>query len=162
MTKVDFYVLPQPGEAARQMFICRLLNKLLGGDQTVFIRTRDAQSAIQLDEFIWANKPEWFLPHQIAATAPEVSEDRKGATETLSPLPEQVEIGYPDATGNENCGLHHDVLVNLAPEIPSYFSSFQRLIEVVSQDTDVLEQTRINFKFYRDRGYPIDTHKLEG
>ncbi len=50
--------------------------------------------------------------------------------------------------------------VNLASEPPSYFSRFERLIEVVTGDEDDRASGRARWRFYRDRGYPIQTHDL--
>ena len=43
----------------------------------------------------------------------------------------------------------------------SFFSRFQRLIEIVSaDDADDKQQARERFRYYRDRGYEIRTHDL--
>jgi len=66
-----------------------------------------------------------------------------------------VQIGW-----HAEPGQHHDVLINLAAEIPEYFSRFERVFEVVSQDPAVLNATRSHYKFYQDRGYPLKRHDL--
>ncbi len=151
MTKIDFYVLPADHEQIRHEFVCRLLHKVMARDVNVFIRTESRAYAEQLDTFAWQHKPEWYLPHQLLDP---------NSTTADTPVGPSIDIGFPDENGGENCGFHHDIIINLAPNVPPYFSSFQRLIEVVNQDSKILEQTRLNFKFYKDRGYPIDTHKL--
>ena len=55
---------------------------------------------------------------------------------------------------------HDEVLINLRPEWPPFFSRFQRLIEIVSLDEEDRSQARARFKFYRDRGYEIKSHDL--
>jgi DNA polymerase-3 subunit chi len=55
---------------------------------------------------------------------------------------------------------HDDVLLNLRSELPSFFSRFQRLIEIVSIDEQDRRLARERFKFYRDRGYDIRSHDL--
>ena len=56
--------------------------------------------------------------------------------------------------------LHDEVLLNLRPEWPPFFSRFQRLIEIVSFDDGDRATARERFRFYRDRGYEIRTHDL--
>ena len=53
-----------------------------------------------------------------------------------------------------------EVLINLRAEWPPFFSRFQRLIEIVSLDEQDRGQARERFKFYRDRGYAIQSHDL--
>jgi DNA polymerase-3 subunit chi len=57
---------------------------------------------------------------------------------------------------------HEEVLVNLRPEWPPFFSRFQRLIEIVGTDGEDRAQARERFRFYRNRGYEIHTHDLSG
>jgi DNA polymerase-3 subunit chi len=56
--------------------------------------------------------------------------------------------------------LHDEVLLNLRPEWPPFFSRFQRLIEIVSLDERDRVDARERFRFYRERGYEIRTHDL--
>ncbi len=66
-----------------------------------------------------------------------------------------IEISF-----DNECLEHHDVLINLADKLPPYFSRFKRLAEIVIQETAVLKNTRENYTFYQQRGYPTDHHKL--
>ena len=54
----------------------------------------------------------------------------------------------------------HEVLINLAPSVPSFFSRFERVAEVVNQDAAIKLAGRERFRFYRDRGYALETHTL--
>jgi len=44
--------------------------------------------------------------------------------------------------------------------MPSYFSRFRRVVEIVTRDSDDRALARDRFRFYRDRGYEITTHDL--
>ncbi|MYM62987.1 DNA polymerase III subunit chi [Pseudomaricurvus sp. HS19] len=140
MTRVDFYILPQTDTADRLDFTCRLVQKAQALGSSVYVAVNDQTEAQQLDQLLWSFRPESFIPH-----------DCEGSEERQAP----VLIGY-----GEDCGQHHDLLINLKQQIPAYFSRFQRLAEVVCQQPDVLESTRRNYAFYRDRGYPIHSHNL--
>ena len=52
------------------------------------------------------------------------------------------------------------VLINLAAEVPIFFSRFERLIECVDHDSAVKSASRERFRFYRDHGYPLNTHNI--
>ena len=53
-----------------------------------------------------------------------------------------------------------DVLVNLANDIPAFFSRFNRVAELVAGDDTQREAARARYRFYKDRGYTLNTHKL--
>ena len=55
---------------------------------------------------------------------------------------------------------HNDLLINLNLEIPSFFSRFQRVAEVVTHDPDSLAALRKSWTFYKDRGYQLEKHDL--
>ncbi len=50
---------------------------------------------------------------------------------------------------------HHQLLISLHDETPSYFSRFERVIEIVGADEADSLRGRARFKFYRDRGYEL-------
>ena len=52
MSRVDFYVLSQPGEQARQLFACRLAEKAYRLDHTVHIVTQDRATAERIDDLL--------------------------------------------------------------------------------------------------------------
>jgi DNA polymerase-3 subunit chi len=57
-----------------------------------------------------------------------------------------------------------DVLINLQKQHPPFFSRFRQLVELVGMDEEDKIAARQRFKFYRDRGYQIqsiDVSKLE-
>ena len=56
--------------------------------------------------------------------------------------------------------VHEEVLINLRNDLPSYFSRFRRVVEIVTADADDRAQARDRYRFYRDRGYEITTHDL--
>ncbi|MGB1191745.1 MAG: DNA polymerase III subunit chi, partial [Pseudomonadales bacterium] len=55
---------------------------------------------------------------------------------------------------------HHDVLVNLTEETPECFSRFTRVAEVVMSTDEAKAKSRQRYKYYRDRGYPLEVHNL--
>ncbi len=141
MTRIDFYVLQQDTERSRLVFAARLCEKAYHQDMSVMILAPTTEVAAELDTLLWDFKPESFIPHADIATA--------------GNEPRTVLI----SSGEDNIN-HHGLLINLGLEVPKMFSRFQRVAEVVVQTEKVLKATREQYGFYRQRGYPVNSHKI--
>lgn len=143
MTRVDFYLLQDggaDGEAAKLALACRLTDKAYRLGHKVYIYTPDTELAARLDDLLWVQNPGSFIPHHIYKDG-----------EALAP----VAIGaVPPPTALD------EVLVSLSPEVPDFFSRFARVAELVGTDENEKAQSRARFRFYRDRGYALQTHTL--
>ncbi|WP_246124884.1 DNA polymerase III subunit chi [Exilibacterium tricleocarpae] len=147
---MDFYILAAESAAARLAFTCRLIDKARRLDKRVFVATGDTRQTAALDQLLWSFRPESFIGHSAV--------DRDAADADVRALaPSPVLISHRPA-GDD----HHDLLINLGDAVPGYFSRFERLAEVVIQVPEILQATRNNYTFYRDRGYPIQSHHLGG
>lgn len=143
MTRVDFYVLDSADPRARAVTACRLAEKACGQGLKVYIHTASEDDSQQLDELLWTFRAGSFLPHAI-----------HDAVHGEAP---PVLIGHDhEPTG------HTDVLINIAHEVPLFFGRFQRVAELVDQQETHLAQARERYKFYRERGYPLNSHQLKG
>jgi DNA polymerase-3 subunit chi len=139
MTRVDFYILQQAEDFARVQFVCRLVEKAWQLGNRVLIHAASSAAAQQLDNALWTFRLDSFIPHDVLPAM------------QLSP----VHIG-----SGEDSGSHHDLLINLGASIPGFFSRFERVAEVVTQEPDMLAQSRERFRFYRERGYALETHNI--
>lgn len=139
MTKVDFYILENP--SAQQQFVCRLAEKAWQQGHRVFIHTADASQSRQLDDLLWTFRDGSFMPHSL--------DDAAGADRV------SVHIGHSGEPQH-----HDDVLINLNREVPLFFSRFHRVAEVVAGNEQDKQAGRERFRFYRDRGYPLDSHTI--
>jgi DNA polymerase-3 subunit chi len=139
MTQVDFYVLPDNTSEARWLFACRLIEKVYKMGMDILVSLDNAEQAQAFDQLLWTFKPESFIPHQVI--------DGKH--------PAAVQITF-----TEEAGDHHGLLLNLSSNIPSWFSRFERVSEIVIQEENALKTSRERFSFYKGRGYPIETRKL--
>jgi DNA polymerase III subunit chi len=139
MTRVDFYLLPSTDETARLRVVCRLADKIFGLGQQLHIHTADAQQAQKLDRLLWTFQDISFLPHSLAGS------------ESAGP----ITVGHDNAPAAGG-----DVLINLAPDTPHFFSRFERVAEVVDEQPEVRAAGRTRYRFYRDRGYPLQHHQL--
>lgn len=61
---------------------------------------------------------------------------------------------------NQLPGIDRTFLINLASEVPAFFSRFRQTIEIVDQRESIREQARHRYQFYQQRGYPLQHHNL--
>ncbi len=141
MTRVDFYVLEDAAPQGRERLACRLADKAFRLGQPVYIHTRSRDHAAALDDLLWTFRAGSFVPHELYGAADAAD----------SP----VLIGHEDPPGHA-----HTLLINLADTVPSFFSRFERVLEMVDQNQDNKLAGRERFRFYRDRGYALHTHTL--
>jgi len=141
MTQVDFYILNGTQPGALPLFTCRLAEKAYKQGHQVYIHTDSGQQLQQLDDLLWTFRDGSFLPHGIHPAA--------------TPGEQPILLGHGD--GPEGPG---DVLLNLAAEVPSFFSSFNRVAELVGGDDRQVAAARSRYRFYKDRGYTLKTHNL--
>ncbi len=145
MTRIDFYILPDNTANGRELFACRLAEKVYKMGHSLYLHTATSEQAKQLDDLLWRYKESSFLPHVIEG-------------EQQHNLP-PILIGHHTETPTEPHS-HSDVLINLAPSVPGFFSRFERVAELINQADDLKAAGRERFKFYRDRGYLLETHNL--
>jgi len=141
MTEVDFYVLKDKAPLAGMQFTCRLTEKIFKDGHQIYINTASEQQLRQLDDLLWSFRQGSFLPHAVYK-----SND-----------PETTPILLGHATEPDGPS---DVLVNLAVDIPAFFSRFSRVTELVSGDDAQRAAARTHFRFYKDRGYTVRSHQL--
>ena len=146
MTRVDFYLLANDSAgghdttALKDTAVCRLTNKAFLLGHRIYIFTADAEQAQRLDSLLWTFAAGSFIPHAPATEA---------------------DAGTPVIIGHDHPPVAcYDVLITLAPQVPECFSRFQRVAEVVGPGEQEKMQARERFRFYRDRGYDLQTHNL--
>jgi len=145
MTRINFYVLKTGSGPQRPVFACRLAEKAFGQGLRIYIHTDSATETARLDELLWTFRDGSFLPH-----LPADDLERSDPDHTTPIL-----IGH-----GETPGAHDGLLINLSASVPGFFSRFERVAEIVSGDETDREQARERFRFYRDRGYELETHTL--
>lgn len=137
MTQIDFYTHVED----KLRTACRLAAKAFGHDLRLLVFCPDADTAGRFDRLLWTTPAISFVPHCYA-------------NDPLAPA-------TPIVVDYQGVELPHDqILLNLHPEWPPFFSRFQRLIEIVSVDDEDRRIARERFRFYRDRGYEIRTYDL--
>ena len=138
MTKIDFYVYSV--EKQIESVACLLAAKAYNKQIPVYIHTNSIEQTNSVDQLLWEFKPESFIPH-----------------ETI----DNFNSKNPIHIGNEqtiNTNLKTNMLINLADKTPTFFSKFIRMAEIIVPNNKV--KGRLRYKFYQDRGYPLNTYKL--
>ena len=145
MTEVSFHF----NVAERIGYACRLLRKATRQSARVVV-TGDESTLAELDQALWAFDPIEFIPHLLLRPGAAIP-DRVRAT------PVWLAERAADAMAATNS---HEVLVNLGTDAPEGFESFQRLIEIVSNDESDRGAARLRWKHYANRGYSIVRHEV--
>ncbi len=139
--QVDFYVLEISHTQRAWLYACQLIEKAYQAEQKVYVHAKSLADAERLDTMLWTYKDDSFLPHQIYQ-------------ETDYPPPIQIGVGNPPSD-------QQDLLINLDEQIPSFYTQFKRVIEVIYADANIQQLGRERFKQYRDQGCQINTYKIK-
>lgn len=139
MTRVDFYILDSDSEQQRDLYACRLIEKAWRLGHRVHVLAPSMENSRALDDLLWSFRPDAFIPHAVLPAGKSTP----------------VHIGHDCAAA-----IHHGLLINLQPTLPEHFGRFERLAEIVTQAPDALAGSREKFRFYRDRGYDINHHRI--
>lgn len=141
MTQVDFYVLDERAMGNRFTLACRLSEKIYHQGRRIFIHTESEEESRHMNRLLWTFRQGSFIPH--------------GMHKACDPLTTPVIISHDKESGDEK-----DVLINLAMEVPGFFSRFDRVAEIIDKEPQVISAGRQRFRFYRDRGYPLNKHDI--
>lgn len=137
MTRIDFYI-----EAVDKVEVaCRLVTKAVAQKLRVLIFSSDEERLQRANKLLWTQPAIGFIPHCMAH----------------EPIAVETPVLLARTADNPP---HDQVLVNLDDQWPASFARFERLVEIVSQDESDKEAARLRFRFYKDRGYKIETHNL--
>ncbi len=138
MTRIEFYVLPDPLPQERLHTACQLALKAWRQGMPVFIRASDPAQCEALDQLLWHFRSDTFVPHNLYAENPQA--------------PVVIGIDEPPAQA-------HGLLLNLAQSIAPHLPQYQRVIEIINQQPELLQAGRENFRAYRQGGY--DPRRVE-
>jgi DNA polymerase-3 subunit chi len=134
MTRIDFHS-DVPDKIA---YTCRLVRKARAANCRVVLLARDHTELATLDQALWTFSELDFLPHTMAG--------------------DEYAAGTPIIlTDSDTADVpHHEVLINLSGNTPAHFARFERMLEVVSSDDADTAAGRDRYRFYKQRGYPLN------
>lgn len=131
MTKVDFYT----GSEDKLRTACQLSHKAMQNGLRVLLHVPDDGLANKLDKLLWHYPATAFIPHCRSHEA--------------------EATGMPVVIGGDENFAHSELLISLHVECVTFFSRFERVIEIVGCDAEEAAHGRLRFKYYRDRGYEL-------
>lgn len=136
MTQIIFYILKGKLEYERQIFACRLAEKIYKLGSCVYIHTKDWHQSERINEDLWSFRAESFVPHQLN-------------TETYTD-------NCPILIGHEGHPQRlMDVLINLNDYRPLFFSQFKYMAELIYDDDNIKIAGRKRYRFYKRHAHHL-------
>jgi len=141
MTEIFFYILDDTADDANARFACRMAEKAHDNGHRIYLHVADEARSEALDKLLWQFRQGSFVPHATTATLE--------ADDNLTPV--VIGAGEPPPGFN-------DILINIGGDVGGFFSRFARHNEIIAP-ADV-DSARSRYRFYKDRGYTLTTHKI--
>jgi DNA polymerase-3 subunit chi len=137
MTAIDFYT----HVSDRHQVVTRLVAKAFAQHGHVRVLTENAAATDALERLLWTQPALSFLPHCRVG-------DRLAAE---TPIWVDDVLEHPGPAR---------VLINLHAAPPPFFARFERLAEIVGIDDADTASARMRYRYYRERGYELRSHRL--
>lgn len=131
MTRVQFYH-NTPDTLA---LACELTARAYGGGRQVVLRMADTAAAQEIDSQLWRFDPLAFVPHVMVGAA----------------LANETPVIIAAAPDN-GAWPHHDMLFNLAADVPHDCEAFRMVVEIVGQSEEDKVPARLRWQHYKSRG----------
>ena len=139
--RIDFYVLEADATDGRLRLACKIIDRAYRSGHTAYLWARDDHETNLLDDLLWTFSQNSFVPHS--------------RNNHNSNLTTPVHIGHhPPQSGSA------EVVVSVADRPVEDYSNFLRIAEVVGFDEAEKQSGRSRFKFYRDQGLELETHRI--
>lgn len=137
MTEIKFFF----NVDNKLQFACKIAKRAHDDGRKLIVYAPSTKLTDEFDRMLWTFSQLSFVPH--------VKAGHPLAAET------------PIVIVNDDVGLtHHEALLNLGDDPPAFFSRFDALREVVSTDTDDRAAARERMKFYKSRGFDVQTQDM--
>ena len=143
MTRVTFYLLADDHPLSPEQFACRLIDKAWRSGLPMHIHTDNEERCQFLDQLLWSWREDSFLPHAII--------NNDGSDQHCP-----ITLGFTQPTI-----IQKPLLINLSPEVPTFFRDFSRVCEVVVQHPDQKAISRAKFRSYRQAGIEPEVHTMK-
>lgn len=122
-------------------FACKIAKRAYDDGRKLIVYAPSPKTADEFDRLLWTFSQLSFVPH----------------VKAIHPLASET----PIVIASDESGLHHhDALLNIGNDPPPFFSRFGALREVVSSDADDRGSARERLKFYKSRGFEVQTQDM--
>ena len=140
-TRVDFYVLSANAPQALTLTACRITEKAWLQDNRVYLHTDSRQTAERVNDALWTFRDGSFVPHELFSA--------------------QLDDAVPIVIGHGECPAElRGVLVNLDAQVPSFFTQFERVVELIAATDEARQMGRQRWREYKERGCEIQSHNV--
>ncbi len=143
MPRIDLYLMRDSSFSARVEFCCRLVDKAFPQHSNIDIYTQDEIQNEALDDALWAFKADSFLPHSVT------SDDTPHSP-----------IGISNSLDNFKGTKNNALLIMLNKELPSAFSSYQRLCLIIPNIEHEIQEARRLYKQLSETKHSVNIHDL--
>jgi len=163
MIQVSFYVLPEVTPQGRLRLACKLVEKAYTAGHPTYVYTPVESVARSIDDLLWTFPRNKFLPHCLvmdlrSPTPPIVIGDERSSKTLMHETLDQMRACLPEPKDLDL--IPGPVLVNLGNEVPRFFASFTKILELIDPNPEGLQTGRNRFSYYREREILPETHKL--
>jgi DNA polymerase-3 subunit chi len=161
LPRIDFYILTEYHPQGRELFACRLAEKAYRLGHKVYIQAVSAEQAGLLDDLLWTFRQGSFVPHCLYSPQ---NHELPPVLIGWGEFPELATLPFITSTtpidSHPSAEKLTPLLINLSSQVLPGLERFVRVAEVVDQDPQILEKSRQQFRYYREHGYPVVSHKL--
>ena len=123
-------------------YLCRLLRKVANAGMRAVVLA-PPPLVRELDQALWTFSQEDFISHAVNTDAVAMQE-----RSTVVLAAEECDVGL------------RQVLVNCLPEVPSSFTKYEKVVEIVGTDDDDRAWARQRWKQYTQQGFELIRHDV--
>jgi DNA polymerase-3 subunit chi len=135
-----FYLVSGNNDDLRFHTVAKLVEKAWSEGHRTCVHCEDESQARQIDEILWAFRPDAFIPHRVLA-------------DNGTPCPEPVGIQWADPSPAD-----WQTVIVLGARLPSCADRFERLALVANEDPDLLQQARKQYRQLEMLGIKPQVH----
>jgi len=130
-----FYTLDEITDERANDFVCSLVYGLMQQRQRVLLLCETQEQAETLDELLWQQLTQAFIPHNLVGEGPE-----QGTPVLIAWLPVPQNVG------------HRTAVINVRNAPITNAAKYRTLIELVPVEATARQTAREHYKFYRQQG----------
>jgi len=141
--RVDFYVTKENTPQFALHTACRITEKAFTAGHRIHIHMNSENDCEKLDALLWTFRDRSFIPHEV------------------SPVPiKRCPVTISSEKSSEMTSGHMDMLVNVSDQIPENFMQFQRIAEIIDNQSKSIHAGRERYRFYREKGLDPKHHEV--
>lgn len=137
--QIDFYVTKETSSQFALNTACRIAEKAHQTGLRVHIQTNNDGDTEKLDTLLWTFRDRSFIPHEVHTSSA-----------TTCPVTISTKNGPAEA----------EMLINISNKIPENIEHFQRIAEIIGNQTESIHAGRERYRFYREQGYEPQHHEV--